>query len=55
MENENEFYKAKNEELLTQVKKREFEKESMEEDYPKYNRSDFLKCLYAQAHYLESE
>lgn len=48
LENENDFFKKKNEELVTRVQKKELEEIGEDDgDQPKYNKSDFLKCMYA--------
>lgn len=52
LENENENYQKELNELNRNAKRGTSNRGA---DEPKYNHSDFLKCLYGQAHYIESQ
>lgn len=52
LENQKEYYEKKHEDLGSKLKKKD---DPMMDDGPKYNHSDFLKCMYGQAHFIEQQ
>lgn len=52
LENQKEYYEKKNVDLDSKLKKNN---DPYHEDEPKYNHSDFLKCMYGQAHFIEQQ